>query len=669
MASKKQKKLAKKAEKAAQLEKIKSASKTTKSKRAAQENKHHLGSQKLAALLVILILTLISFLPTFDNQYVNWDDDKNFSENEVVTTINPANFWKNTGEIFTGDVIGNYNPLTIFSFALEERFIAAEQRPFVRHLNNFLLHAGCVIFVFMIGSRLGLGLWGASFLAVLFAIHPMRVESVAWVTERKDVLFGFFYMGAFYYYLRGKQEGFRAIDWVLISCFFVLSLFSKIQAVFLPVSMVLLDYYLSRDAKITLKSILTKTPFFIGSLIIGIVNIMKLKAYGTVGEQEYEGISRLFIGSYSLVVYYIKALIPHKLSPLYPYPSSLDWTFYVSILSFVVTGAFLLTAYIKKWRVGFFGLGFFMANIFMLLQILGAGQGFLADRFTYIAYFGLFFIMAYYLNKAIIARPNLKMPLLGLALLIVGAYSFITYKQNKIWKDSGTLWTHVLKYHQNSTLPWGNRANFYRDAGKTSLALSDYSRVIALAPNNDKPYNSRARLYFNFNQRDSLIKALENYNKAIELKPDNVEYRVNRGATYAKLGDGQRALQNLNEAEQIDPSFANIYLNRSVIYNQNGQQKLALSDIDKYLALKPNFPDLWYEKTNLHNSLGQATQGLDAITKALSMNNKKGIYYFERAKSNFMLGRKDMAKSDLGTAASLGYKGDQKTINQIMSGQ
>jgi len=671
MASKKQKKQAKKAQQAAQLARIKAASNSASSsiKQNKSDKQSKLSGTMIGALAAALLITLFAFLPSFDNQYVNWDDDKNFYENEEVITINSDNFWKNTREIFTGDVIGNYNPLTIFSFALEERFVSQESRPFVRHLNNFLLHAGCVIFIFLIGARLGLGLWGATFIALLFAVHPMRVESVAWVTERKDVLFGFFYLGAFYYYLRGKQEGFGTKDWLLITLFFILSLFSKIQAVFLPVSMVLLDYYLSKDAKLTVTSILTKVPFFIGSLIIGIVNILKLKAYGTVGEQEYEGISRLFIGSYSLVIYYIKALIPFRLSPLYPYPSSLDWTFYVSIISFVGTAAYLILAYRKKWRVGFFGVAFFMANVFMLLQILGAGQGFLADRFTYVAYFGLFFIMAYYLNKAINDKPSLKLPLLGVAGLMIATYSLMTYNQNKIWKNSGTLWTHVLKYYENSTLPWGNRANYYRDTGKTSLALSDYNKVISLDPSQHRPYNSRARLYFNFNNRDSLMKALDNYNKAINLQPGNVEYRVNRGATYAKLGDGQRALQNLNEAEQIDPSFANIYLNRSVIYNQDGQRELAIKDIDKYLSIKPNFPDLWYEKANLHNSLQQDTQGFEAISKAIKMNNTKGIYYFERAKSNFMLGKQDLAISDLNTAAGLGYKGDPKIINQIKAGR
>ena len=287
--------------------------------------------------------------------------------------------------------------------------------------------------------------------------------------------------------------------------------------------------------------------------------------------------------------------------------------FYASILTFILTAAGLWFAYVKKWKAWFFGIAFFIANVFMLLQILGAGQGFIADRFTYIAYIGLFFIMAYYLNELITKKPKLKMVgLIGSSLVILG-FAFMTFEQNKIWKDSASLWTHVLKYYENSTLPWGNRANHYRDTGQVQLALRDYAKRIRLKPNDPDPYNSVARLYFNFNQKDSLLKALYNYNKAIELKPTDVEFVVNRGATYAKLGDMQNSLNNLNQAEKIDPTFANIYLNRSVIYNQAGDHANALADIDRYLALKPNFPDMWYEKARLHNFRSEAPQAMEAI--------------------------------------------------------
>ena len=665
MAAKKSKKKQSKAKKLSAQKELK-----LKKKQSQQKKKLSISPMQYLLLAAVLLLTVIAFFPSLDNKYVNWDDDKNFSENELITTINKKTFGENSREIFKlkNHVIGNYNPLTIYTFALEQRIFSDASRPFWRHFNNIFLHLIATLFVYLIGLRLRLGTVGAVILALLFGLHPMRVESVAWITERKDVLFGAFYMAALYYYIKGKTAGFKKRYHAIIAICFMLSLLSKIQAVILPVSMVLVDYYLSKDAKLTFKSIWTKAPYFIGSLIIGSINICTLKEQGSIGEQAYTGISRLFIGSYSLVVYYIKALIPYRLSPLYPYPANLDWTFYASILSFIFTGAALFYSYIKKYRTLFFGLSFFFVNIVLLLQILGAGQGFIADRFTYIAYFGLFFMMAFYLNKLINKKPGLKLPVLAGTGLVILAYTFLTFQQNKIWKDSGTMWTHVLKYYTKSTLPWGNRANYYRDSGTTQEALRDYGAVIRLDNKKPEPYNSRARLYFNFNQRDSLMKALENYNKAIELKPTDVEYVVNRGATYAKLGDLQNSLNNLNQAEQIDPSFANIYLNRSVIYNQMQDLPRALADIDKYLAIKPNYPDMWYEKARIHNVIdGNGQRGLEALNKAIAMNNKKPLYFFERAKSYYLLRDFARAKQELGIAQSMNFKGDPETVNKIMS--
>ncbi len=621
--------------------------------------------KNILVLGIIIIYTFICFSPSLNNGFVNWDDDRNFVENELITSLNNQNFWENTVNIFQSDVIGGYNPLTIWTFLIEQK-VFGQDKPFYWHLNNLLLHLGCCFFVFWIGLRLRLGIIGTSILTLLFAIHPMRVESVAWVTERKDVLFGVFYLAAMFYYLKGKQEGFKSKYYWIIAICFILSLLSKIQAVILPISLILVDYYLSKDHLITIKSIIKKWPYFLGSLIIGLMGIYFLKDQGSI-QQEYNGISRLFIGSLSLSVYYIKSLIPYRLSPLYPYPSSLDWYFYASVISFLGTAIILYKAYKNKWKVLFFGLGFFIANVILLLQVLGAGQGFLADRFTYIPYLGLFFIYAFFIEKYISEHRNRSKIVLAFTGIVILVYSICCFQQNKIWKNSETLWTHVLKYYRNTTLPWGNRANHYRDNGQISKALYDYSQVIKLKPNRPEAYNSRARLYFNFNHRDSLLKALDNYNKAIELKPEDCEYIVNRGATYAKLGDLNNALANLNRAEQLDPSFPNTYLNRSVIYNNAQDWPNALSDINKYLELKPYHSDMWYEKGRIHTVMNQYQEFLNASNNAISMAPNKGLYHYERARALFLFQKYNDAKISMQTAIRLGYRGDQGLVNQILN--
>lgn len=655
MGSKKKKKEEKRRLKQAQKAKIQS-----------KKSKPHFGKNKLIAIISIILLTCISFSTSLNNGFVNWDDDRNFYENDNITTLTKDNFWENTVSIFTSDVIGGYNPLTIWTFLIEQKLFGLDQ-PFYWHLNNLLLHLICTFFVFLILNRLNIGFWGTVIGTALFAIHPMRVESVAWVTERKDVLFGAFYLAALFYYIKGKQEGFSKKKYAIITICFLLSLLSKIQAVILPISFILVDYYLSDESQIKIKSIINKIPFFIMSLAIGLLGIKFLSDEGST-EQVYTGITRIFIGAYSLMTYYVKSIVPFKLSPLYPYPSTIDWTFYASIFSFIATGLILWWSYKKKKKVIFFGLGFFIVNVVLLLQVFGAGQGFLADRFTYIPYLGLFMIFGYYIQKFTDNNKKFSKPILAASAFVLLGFSIITYNQNKIWKDSGTLWSHVLKYYSKSTLPWGNRANFYRDNNQTAKALYDYGQVIKLKPDKPEPYNSRARLYFNFNQRDSLLKALNNYNQAIELKPTDVEYRVNRGATYAKLGNLNKAMENLNDAEKIDASFANIYLNRSVIHNMKQDWNSALSDINKYISYKPYNSDMHYEKGRIHNILGQNQLGIESINKAIGIK-QRGLYYFERAKSYYGLQNFSQAKSDIAQSQRLGYKGAQNVIDAIQNAQ
>ena len=383
-------------------------------------------STHLFAALSALIITFACFYNTTDNQFVNWDDDRNFYENEYVTTINQENFWSNTKKIFSSNVIGNYNPLTIWTFAIEKRMYGLDQ-PGKWHSTNVFLHLICVFFVFRICLLLGLKWQGSLFVALLFGIHPMRVESVAWVTERKDVLFGAFYLSALYFYIKGKLVG-KGYHLIILTLF-LLSLFSKIQAVILPLSMIAVDYYM--DGKIDYKSILKKAPYFILSLIFGLIGIIFLKDQGSLENAvTYPSWQRIFVGSFSYMVYLVKSVVPYKMSPLYPYSPQMPTYFYPTLLLFPAMAYAMYIMYKREMKVWFFGLFFFTVNVIFLLQILGAGQGFLADRFTYMAYFGLFFIAGFYFDKFITEKPKLKMALFGGAAALFLLYGYMTIQQN-----------------------------------------------------------------------------------------------------------------------------------------------------------------------------------------------------------------------------------------------
>ena len=235
----------------------------------------------LGAILFTCYLTFFFFL---NFHFVNWDDDRNFYENQLITSLNSENFWSNTSRIFKEDVIGNYNPLTIWTFALEKRFYGKGnynglESPGSWHHTNLILHLICVMLVFFISRRLRLGWIGAAFATALFALHPMRVESVAWVTERKDVLYGMFFLAALLQYIRSKEKA-SFLRTFSIYLFFILSLFSKIQAVVLPLAMIAVDFLM--DDKLSWQTIIKKWPYFLVSFLWGVFGIFVLSHEGSL---------------------------------------------------------------------------------------------------------------------------------------------------------------------------------------------------------------------------------------------------------------------------------------------------------------------------------------------------------------------------------------------------
>ncbi|HLF62425.1 MAG TPA: tetratricopeptide repeat protein [Saprospiraceae bacterium] len=633
------------------------AKKKTHTKKASVKKRpsapeDRIGTFEWLPLLGVLTVTIACFARTFGYDFVNWDDDFNIAENPNLRYFD----WANIKGIFTSHVIGNYNPLTIFTFAVENHFFGL--KPGVFHATNVLLHAGCVFFFYRLVRLLGLSLWPAVVAALIFGIHPMRIESVAWVTERKDVLFGIFYLAALVQYVKWYKSGYQRKYMIWILVLFVLSLLSKIQAVALPLSMLAIDFLLAR--KIQWKLLIEKIPYFILSLAFGLLGIYFLSQQGSLDSTaQYNLLQRVVVGMHSFVIYLIKFLVPYRISPLYPYPAVLPWYVYISPVMIAGIVWLFWKAWQRRWRPFVFGVAFFTVNIAFVLQVVGAGQGFLADRFTYIPYVGLIFTVVSYgdqWRRSGHHRSRYAIPITTIWLLALIAQTWIHVP---IWKHSGALWTHVLNYYQNTALPYRNRAQYYRDLKQYDLALADYDRSIALKKDGDV-INSRARMYFD---QQKWREAIADYNLAIEAKPTG-EFYINRGAAYAMIGNMQNALNDMTEGLRLDPAFPNGYKNRSLVYQSLGQIENAQSDLLKYLDLNPYDADIWYESGRLYRMLNNERQALTAFDRAISLA-QKGVYFLERAKSHLVLGNKTQARQDLQTAEQMGAQIDPQTRAQF----
>lgn len=610
--------------------------------------------QKLLVVLVLAI-TCAAFIPSLSNGFVNWDDNQFVYDNPNVLSLD----WTHLKAIFTKPVTGGYCPLVILSFALEK--LAFGLNPGVFHLDNLLLHLVCVFLVYRLLQKLQLTAPAAAFGALLFGVHPMHVESVAWITERKDVLYSAFYFAALLAYVAYVPDRSKKL-YAMALVLFALALLAKIQAVALPLSMLLLDYYFKRPAP--RKLLLEKLPFFALAIAAGCLGIWMLSKTGTLNALGQATIlDRLLIGSYAFWVYIIKAVVPYQMWPVYTPPPVNAWPVYAAAVASIASVWCIWREHKRGNRAIVFGFLFFAANIVFVLQILSAGATFLSDRYTYVAYFGLFYLAA----KAFDFAKRRALTLTGAAIYIC-ALGILTWHQCSIWENGETLWTFTMRHMPNSPLPYLQRAYFYRSEAETaptenrgglySKALTDYDRAVELV--DAKPdaktekamaHNSRAKTLFDAGQTEP---AIADYTKVIALDPTYADAYVNRGAAYAKSGRRELALSDLNQALSLQPNNLGALFTRGLVYKEMHRLELALRDFNEYLAMVPNDSDILLARGTVERELGKPTEAIRDFDRALQVDPDRFAVYSERSRAFLMLGKTNEALRDANLAKEHG---------------
>ena len=626
--------------------------------------------------LIVLAITAACYFPSLSNQLVNWDDDPNIVENPNIEQVGKGVTWgetvRNIFDVDKGNVIGNYNPLPILTFAVEKSLAGNQISPRLIHTTNLVLHLATVWMVMLLLFRMGLNNWGVLVGGLLFGIHPMRVESVAWATERKDVLFAVFFFAALTLYdrwVKREKTGESRLGLYLgMLALALLSGFSKVQAVTLPLSMLALDYWYRRP--INFKLIWEKTPFWLISLMIGMINLYTLKQQGSTDDNitNFKFLDRLCIGAYSFCVYLFKLIVPYPMSPLYPYPRPLPIWVYLSPILFFAVWYGVWRLWKADRRIWVFGVLFFFFNVMFLLQVLGAGQGFLADRFTYVPYFGLFAIAAWYFqeNYAVAARRGALQAVLSVLTLV---YAIWTVNQIGIWENGGTLWTHVIKHEgKNNSLPYWNRGQYYRELGNFDAAIKDYNQGVLIEPTSGELLNSRGKTHFDmamsgkYKQQapELLASALKDYTAALNgarmKDKTRAEVLINRGAAEGSRNNFQQAIADLTEGLRIDPSNKNGYFNRSIAYYTVQQYDKALADYEAYSKIDPFNANVWYECGMIQRSMNRNKEAIESLNKAIQLNPGINVAYLERARAYAQSGNKSAAQQDYQRAQSMGLQ-------------
>ena len=571
-----------------------------------------------AYILLLTIITTVLFSGAVEHEFTNWDDNHYVTQNALVQDLS----FQNTVRIFSSFVHSHYHPLTILSLAVDFHFWGLNPKGFI--IVNIILHLLNVIMVFLILKLLSGDGYIALGAALIFAIHPMRVESVVWVTERKDVLYAFFYLLAIYHYIKYITSGENKKYYILTLLMFVLSLLSKALAASLPLVLLLLDYYHAR--KKFLKLIIEKIPFFALSLLFGVIAVV---AQSGEVPNKHPFFAHLFLMSYALMFYLIKFFVPLFQSVLIEFPekttSYLPLKYYLSFL--IIPVSIFLYIKLKKIRKELlFSFGFFMVGIILILIKFPVGPAYIAERYTYIPYMGLAFLISFIINK----YPSgiLKKTVFIIFFCWLLFLSYRTYLQIQVWENSESLWSNVIKHNPYSVIALNNRGDAKYYKGDYAGAIKDYDKALNINNETAGAYNNRAN---SKKQLNDLKGAIVDYNKALEIDCNYFDAYFNRAIAKDLLGDTAGALADNDKAIELKPNYADCYYNRANIKFKIGRIEDALKDYDKTITLNQAHADAYCNRGGAKHKLKDYLNAEKDYNKAIQLNPQYANAYNNRA--------------------------------------
>jgi len=601
-------------------------------KKAKDEPKsNRFGKWDILAVAIIIIATVFAYNGSLEHDFTNWDDPGYVTENGLLKPENTSSLWDT--ETF---VMGNYHPLTMQTLAWDYARYGVDSASGY-HKMNLLYHVLATIAVFLFIRSLTRGKTiVAFFTAAVFALHPMHVESVAWIASRKDQVYALFFFLSLWAYTEYVLRG--AKNYALIAAAFVgfvLSILGKAMAAPLPLVLVLIDYYTKRNFNVRMG--LEKVPFLLVSLYFGRLAITAQESSSAITESFDFGQKIFFAGS-SFLMYITKFFAPFDLAALYPYPrvmagDSLPPKYYLfTIVSLAIVGAVIWS--MKKTRLWAFGLGFYALMVALVLQILAVGQAIMADRYTYVPYVGIAFIVGILIHKGISEAKYKKYKNLvfGITAVFLLGLMIGTINRVEVWKDTPTLFTDLIEKQPTVGLAYNNRGKYYA-AKQNDLerGLADLNKGIEVEPNYPNCYVNRGNIY---GMQQKMNEALQDFNTAIRLKPDYFDAYVNRAIAHSVLGNFDKALQDYSTAIELNPNNFQLYFNRGYSYMEQGLYQKALEDFNSSLRLNPNFGRTYLYRSQVYAQMGDFSAARNDARTAQQLGERVSQEYLDQLNQN-----------------------------------
>ena len=651
--------------------------------------------------LFLTAATLITFWQVNHSDFINYDDPSYVTENvhirHGITT--EAIRWA-----FTTGYAGNWHPVTWISHMLDVELFGLKPR--WHHLTNLLFHIANTLLLFFVFHRMTKATWQCAFVAALFALHPLHVESVAWVAERKDVLSTFFWfltMGAYVHYVEQP----RLRSYLAVFAFLALGLMAKPMLVTLPFVLLLLDYWPLRrlqgagsenentrlvaeplfvnkrkgksSSKLTVQAIvkeekpvdrkyrwalvrpllIEKVPFFVLAALSSIATFIVQQKGGAVAS--FEGIApgvRIANAFVSYIIYIRKMIWPDDLAVFYPHPGSLPfWQVLGAVLLLTAATA---TVILEAKRFPYLATGWlwFAGTLVPVIGIVQVGSQALADRYTYVPLIGLLIMAAWGVPELLKNRRHRKEVLAAMSALIFTCLLILTYTQAGYWRTSLELYDHALKVTANNDTVHNNRGDAYCRLGNLRQAIPDFDKAVEINPQYADAYYNRGVTYGKLGNHRQ---AIEDFDRAIEVGPERPEPYYNRGFAYGELGDFRKAIENYDRAIEINSENAEAYNSRGVAYGKLGDQRQAISDYDRAIETNPGFAKAFNNRGFAYDSLGDHKQAIEDYNRAIEINPSSVKTYYNRAVAYSELGNNGQALEDMKTAARLNNE-DAKNI-------
>jgi len=615
--------------------------------------------QILIIYLFLTVTTLLAFWQVGNNEFINFDDN-------VYVTMNRHVRSGITGEgllwAFTTGEAANWHPLTWISHMLDVQIFGLN--PHWHHLINLLFHLVNVLLLFFVLHRMTKAPWRSAFVAALFAFHPLHVESVAWVAERKDVLSTFFWMLTLvaYAHYAGKP---RLKSFLAVAALLALGLMAKPMLVTLPFVLLLLDYWplgrfeqkqpaeaiqketnsppAARRKKgkpgkqapkiivemqkppgnkslwtLVCPLILEKAPLFVLTILSCAATYIAQKTGGAVAPTEVYTLGIRIGNVFSSYLGYItKTIWPNNLAVLYPHPGPLPLWQTLGTALFLVAVTFAVIR--KARRFPFLPVGWlwFTGTLIPVIGIVQVGGQAMADRYAYIPSIGLFIMAAWGCPELVKKWSYGKEALAASSLLCLLCFFTLTWVQVGYWHDSITLTGHAVEVTVDNHHMYKLRALANNSLGNHEQAIEDYGKAVEINPNDADVFNDRG---FTYNSIGKYTLAVEDFNRAIEMNPRFANAYNNRGTAYSAIGNYARAVEDFSRAIEIEPRHSLAYLNRALAYTVLNRRAQALADLDRAIETNSHYSEAYYRRGVAYQSQGNYKQAIDDFNKAIENN-------------------------------------------------